>query len=43
MKCAKCKKESKELKQVLCILDKGFRKYMLCPKCKTIVEKGEEK
>lgn len=43
MKCQKCHKPSTELKAVLCILDKGFRKYMLCPRCKAIVEKGEAK
>jgi endogenous inhibitor of DNA gyrase (YacG/DUF329 family) len=43
MKCAKCGKQSTELKQVLCIGNKGYRKYLLCPKCRKEVEKGETK
>jgi len=43
MKCQRCKKPSYELKAVLYIGEKGFRKYMLCPKCRKEVEKREEK
>ena len=43
MKCAKCKKPSTELTQVLYIGDKGYRKYLLCPKCKKEVERKEDK
>jgi len=39
MKCQRCKKPSDELKLVLCIGDKGYRKYLLCPKCKKEIEK----
>jgi len=39
MKCQKCGKQSDELKQVLCIGNKGYRKYLLCPKCRAIVGK----
>ena len=43
MKCQKCHKPSKELKSVLCILDKGYRNYLLCPKCREEITKKEEK
>jgi DNA-directed RNA polymerase subunit RPC12/RpoP len=39
MKCAKCGKPSDDLKQVLYIGSKGFRKYLLCPKCKAEIER----
>jgi hypothetical protein len=43
MKCYKCKKPSDDLKAVLCMGDKGYRKYLLCPKCRKDVERKEEK
>jgi len=39
MKCQRCKKPSDDLKAVLYIGEKGYRKYLLCPKCKKDIEK----